>query len=374
MRTVMLQDVIRRANTRVDKDNTDLLYYVGGEHFDSGEVRIKRWGEIAGSTIGPMFYYGFRKGNFLLVSRNPHLKKAGIADIDGICSEKTFVLESLDPDILLPEYLPFVLQNERFWNYAITHGHGSTNRFLNWSDLATYQFVLPEIEDQKVFAKLLWAIEHARDAYQQLLNSADELVQSQFVEMFGEEKNRRRLDELCTHFGDGDWIESKDQSESGIRLIQTGNVGNGEYIEKGEKARYINEETFSRLKCTEVKSGDILVSRLPDPIGRACIVPTIPKSITAVDCTIVRLKQSILPAFFVTFTRTSSYSDQINTFTTGTTRKRISRANLGSIMVPIPDIEQQKRFVAFADQTDKSKYLSPFRITEQLLKSSFHLS
>lgn len=198
--------------------------------------------------------------------------------------------------------------------------------------------------------------------------------QSQFVEMFGNEENKERLDEICAHFGDGDWIESKDQSETGIRLIQTGNIGNGDYIDKGDKARYISEETFSRLKCTEVITGDILVSRLPDPIGRACIIPPMQKSITAVDCTIIRLKQFVLPAFFVSFTRTSSYTDQINTFTTGTTRKRISRANLGSIMVPIPDIESQKHFVTFVEQTDKSKYLRYSRVAERLLKSSFHLS
>ena len=61
--------------------------------------------------------------------------------------------------------------------------------------------------------------------------------------MFGNEKEVARLDQLCAHFGDGDWIESKDQSEEGIRLIQTGNVGNGEYKDKGDKARFISEET-----------------------------------------------------------------------------------------------------------------------------------
>ena len=72
-----------------------------------------------------------------------------------------------------------------------------------------------------------------------------------------------RLENICTVFTDGDWIESKDQSEIGIRLVQTGNIGVGKYLEKNEKAKYISEETFSDLKCTEVFPGDILVSRLP---------------------------------------------------------------------------------------------------------------
>ena len=174
--------------------------------------------------------------------------------------------------------------------------------------------------------------------------------------MFGDEAKQVRLDELCLHFGDGDWIESKDQSEEGIRLIQTGNVGNGEYKDKDDKARYISEETFARLGCTEVFPGDILISRLPDPIGRACIIPEMPKSITAVDCTIVRLKDEILSTFFVNFTKTPMYTMQIDSFTTGSTRKRISRANLGSIMVPVPDLARQERFVLIAEQSDKSKF------------------
>ena len=82
-----------------------------------------------------------------------------------------------------------------------------------------------------------------------------------------------RLEEICTVFTDGDWIESKDQSDDGIRLVQTGNIGEGIYLEKEARAKYISEETFEKLKCTEIFPGDILVSRLPDPVGRACIIP-----------------------------------------------------------------------------------------------------
>ena len=96
---------------------------------------------------------------------------------------------------------------------------------------------------------------------------------SQFIEMFGNCKSQGTLSSLCATFIDGDWIESKDQSDNGIRLIQTGNVGFGFFKGREDKSRYITEETFKKLNCTEVVPGDILISRLPDPIGRACIVP-----------------------------------------------------------------------------------------------------
>ncbi len=109
---------------------------------------------------------------------------------------------------------------------------------------------------------------------------------------------------------DGDWIESKDQSSSGFRLIQTGNIGEGAFEAHAERARFIPTETFNRLKCTEVFPGDCLISRLPDPIGRACILPDIKtRMITAVDCAIARpVDNKIDMRFFVYYTSTSDLS------------------------------------------------------------------
>ena len=183
--------------------------------------------------------------------------------------------------------------------------------------------------------------------------------QSQFIEMFGDTPERVELSSLCDTFIDGDWIEAKDQAEDGIRLIQTGNVGVGVFKDKGDKARYISEDTFERLNCTEVKNGDILVSRLPDPVGRACIIPGgLGKTITAVDCTIIRLADKIVPKFFIAFTNTPDYAMQIKKVLSGTTRLRVSRANLGKIHVPLPAIQKQIEFVSIAEQADKSKFTS----------------
>ena len=118
MKNVKLSDVIRRAQTKVDKDNTDLIYYVGGEHIESENICVRSRGIIAESTIGPMFYYGFKAGDFLLVSRNPHLKKAGVVDFDGICSEKHLFLKQQIPVCF---YLSFCLSFYRMSVFGITH-------------------------------------------------------------------------------------------------------------------------------------------------------------------------------------------------------------------------------------------------------------
>ncbi|MDB4672899.1 hypothetical protein OAF36_04980, partial [Akkermansiaceae bacterium] len=81
-----------------------------------------------------------------------------------------------------------------------------------------------------------------------------------------------KIADICEVFTDGNWIETKDQSPEGIRLIQTGNIGTGIFKDRREKARYISEETFIALKCFEIHAGDVLISRLPEPVGRSCIL------------------------------------------------------------------------------------------------------
>jgi len=162
----------------------------------------------------------------------------------------------------------------------------------------------------------------------------------------------KTLGDVCEVFADGDWVESKDQSSEGIRLIQTGNVGEGVFKDRVEKARYISEATFKRLRCTEIVEGDCLVSRLPDPVGRSCILPcTDGRMITAVDCTILRFNpKQLLPTFFNFYSQSDDYLTTVAKECTGTTRNRISRTNLGLTPIPVPPLNEQKRIVEKLDE------------------------
>ena len=145
---------------------------------------------------------------------------------------------------------------------------------------------------------------------------------------------------------DGDWIEKKDQDVRGkVRLIQLADIGDGEFKDKSSK--YITLETAERLHCTFLEKGDILIARLPEPLGRACIFPLEGAYITAVDIAILRIKDiSINPQYIMYLINSSTFRSQIKQYESGTTRKRISRKNLEKIEFSLPNLEIQNRIVA----------------------------
>lgn len=350
----------------------DRFTYLGLEHLDPGSLKVTRFGSDV-APIGEKLV--MRKGDVLFGKRRAYQKKVAIAPFDGIFSAHGMVLRP-NAEVIDPDFFPLFISSDYFLDAAINISVGSLSPTINWRDLKILEFELPDLETQRKLAAVLWSINDTMESYKKLISATDELVKSQFMEQFRELIEQpeacSKIEDICTVFADGDWIESKDQSDEGIRLIQTGNIGNAQYLDKGERARFITEDTFERLNCTEVKANDILISRLPDPVGRACIIPEgLGKCITAVDCTIVRLESRVKPEYFIAYTRSPFYMMQVASRETGSTRKRISRKNLGMLTIPVPTIASQERFAALVRQSDKSKFVLDICLKNKFYNKSY---
>ena len=343
MANVKLSNVIRRAQTKVDKDDTDLVFYVGGEHIESENIRVHSRGIIAESTIGPMFYYGFKAGDFLLVSRNPHLKKAGLVDFDGICSEKTFVLETANSDVLLPEFLPFVLQNERFWDYAYRHRHGSTNTFINWSTLANYEFELPDLETQRKLAEVLWSINDTMEAYKNLISATDELVKSQFIVMFGEPKNSPDAVSFETAFTIRDDLR-KPINDAVRSEMHTGQLY--PYYGANGQVDSINDYL---MDCDAIC--------LAEDCG-AYGAGEHTSYIVSGKCWVNNHAHVLIPkeCCDIEFANVYFRILDMTEYVTGTTRLKLTQAKMKTLPMILPSLELQREFAAFVRQSDKSKF------------------
>lgn len=154
------------------------------------------------------------------------------------------------------------------------------------------------------------------------------------------------------NFIDGDWIETPFITDEGIRLIQTGNIGIGSFINKNKK--YISEESFNLLRCKEVLPGDVLICRLAEPVGRACIVPDLnERNITSVDVVIFRIDEDrFSKEFVVQKINTQEFLDKCLEVSAGTTRTRISRTNLGKLELKAPGLRQQQKIAKILTTVD----------------------
>ena len=152
-----------------------------------------------------------------------------------------------------------------------------------------------------------------------------------------------------TLFLDGDWIESDVIEESGIRYLTTGNVGAGFYKEQG--SGYISEKTFSELHCLNVYPGDLMISRLNEPIGRSCIIPdTESRYVVAVDNVILRPNANYNKKFIMYGMNADGYAEHANMIARGATMSRISRSQLGQFWLAFPNIEEQQAIADFLDK------------------------
>ena len=228
---------------------------------------------------------------------------------------------------------------------------------ISFDDYMSVILHLPSLKEQTHIADFLKKLDERITAQEKLVASLKKYKRGLLRKVFAKLSDsceKRNLKEVSVLFADGDWIESKDQALDGIRLIQTGNVGFGVYIDKTQNAKYISETTFHHLNCLEIYDGDILISRLPEPAGRACLLPkSTERRITAVDCTVIRTDSSVIDRnYLLQFLCSEQYLKTVNSFLAGGTRQRISRKNLEGIEVPYPSIDEQRYWGSFLCKVD----------------------
>ncbi len=170
---VTFGDVVRRITDRVDPATADIERFVAGDHMDTDDLRIRRWGVVGDGYLGPAFHVRFRPGQVLYGSRRTYLRKVALADFEGITANTTFVIEAKDPNILLPALLPFIMQTESFHKFSIEQSKGSVNPYVNFSDLAYYEVLLPPLEEQRRIARALNAVRTTQDRFRLSLRALE---------------------------------------------------------------------------------------------------------------------------------------------------------------------------------------------------------
>lgn len=362
MSRVKFGDVVKDVKINIDRLNNPYEYYVAGDHMDSEDLTIHRKGCFTTDDVGPAFIRVFKPGQILYGSRRTYLKKIAVADFEGVCANTTLAPETKDPHAFEQRLLPFIMLSKDFTTWSIAKSKGSTNPYVLFSDLADFEFELPPLEEQKVLVDKLWAAYRLKEAYKKLLVATDEMVKSQFIEMFGNplslnQKNElKRLGECCIlnprrpniALCDTDkvsFIPMPAVSEDGYLVDMT----DEEYgkVKKGFTYFENNDVLFAKITpCMENGKGAI-VHGLTNGIGMGSTEFHVLRPINGISS----------PYWLLALTRMPIFRERAAKNMSGTGgQKRVSASYLDHFMVGLPAIEEQRRFEAIYKQADKSKF------------------
>lgn len=188
-RQVKFGDMVRQCKEKADPESSGLERYIAGDHMDTDDLRLRRWGEIGSGYLGPAFHMRFKPGQVLYGSRRTYLRKVAVADFEGICANTTFVLESKYVAELLPAFLPFLMQTDAFNSFSIKNSKGSVNPYINFSDLAQFEFALPTIDEQKRLVELLESIAALEEELRTAEHGADRLQKAAMQDLLDADLN-----------------------------------------------------------------------------------------------------------------------------------------------------------------------------------------
>lgn len=365
MGRVRFSDVVKRVNVFVDREHTDLLYYVGGEHIDSDVFMVRKKGLIKGATIGYKFHFGFQPGHILFMSRNPHLRKCSMVDFAGVCSDSTYVVETRDENVLLQRYLLIEMQSDRFWKWAEENKSGSVNYLINYCTLDSYEFDLPPIEEQRALAEKLWAANDLKEKYQHLLAATDEMLKAKFREMFGDTSQNSK-EWAMPEFGN-----SLIGIENGKSFVCQNEPRKNDYpavlklsaVTYGEYRPWENKAVLELSQFNpqaEVKAGDLLMTRKNtlELVGACSYVYDTPPRLMIPD---IVFRLNVKPCYDKRFLwALLNHPDQRRRLQciaggTNTSMVNISKERLCALPMVVPPIKLQREFVAIANAAEVSK-------------------
>ena len=356
---VKFGNIVRDVKINVDRSNNPYKHYVAGDHMDSEDLTIHRHGDFATDDVGPAFTRIFKPGQILYGSRRTYLKKIAVADFSGICANTTFVLESKDETVFLTRLLPFIMLSESFTRWSIAHSKGSTNPYVLFSDLADYELDLPPIYEQRILADKLWAAYRLKESYKKLLTATQEMVKSQFIEMFGDPMTNSKgwsehgkinkyaqiilgstpnSKEASYWDGDIKWITPAEMTEESYYIYDT--------------ERHITEEGVNSASLTLLPYRSVLFSTRA-PIGKIGLVGS-PMYCNQGFKNFICGNQLNPVYLYYSLIYKREYLVSLGT---GTTFKELSKKTVEGLELAIPPIYLQEQFEKIYDHADKSEFV-----------------
>ena len=339
-------------------EDSDRQHYIGLEHLDSNSLYVSRWGSDV-TPIGEKLL--MKKGDILFGKRRAYQRKVGIAPFDGIFSAHGMVLRPKE-NIMDKDFFPFFIGSDQFMERAIRISVGGLSPTINWKDLKEQVFDIPSLDEQKSLATKLWAAYKLREEYKRLLAATDEMVKSQFIEMFW--GGKYTMKKLRGHIEVLRGVSYKpsdvheDLGDNTSIVLRSNNIDGGQV--NFDDLVYVDSERVSEHQV--LNAGDIVMcgsNGSKKLVGKAALLNETPIENTSFGafCLGIRCKSSIIPEYLATYFQTSLYRDKIESLGSGSNILNIKPDHIYDLEIPIPSLGEQETFVSIVKQADKSKFV-----------------
>lgn len=346
-----LKDIVRESRETYKGDMSGIPV-VGLEHLIPEEICFSDYEMCSDKT----FTKAFHKGQVLFGRRRAYQKKAAVAHVDGVCSGDIMVLEAI-PGKVEPSLLPFIIQNDRFFDYAIQHSEGGLSPRVKWNAIANYEFDLPSIEEQKVLADKLWAAYKVKESYRQLLSTTDEMLKAKFQEMFGDPFTNSKKWKEYGPFSKYTEIILGTTPKSSEPSFWDGNVlwitpaeMNDEVVLYEDTIRHITLEGAKSAHLSILPKGTVLFSTRA-PIGKVGIVGKemyCNQGFKNFHC------GELLNEYYLYYSLLQN-REYLQSLGTGSTFKELSKSTIEKLCIAVPPIEQQLDFERVFTQAEATK-------------------
>lgn len=350
------EQIAINCKEKVKADDIDTSTYIGLEHLDPGCLHVSRWGSavpIKGDKIV------MHEGDVLFGKRNAYLRRAAIAPHDGAFSAHGMIFRPREA-VVDKDFFPLFIASDYFFDTAIRISVGSLSPTVNWSDLKNQEFELPDLDTQRKLAKVLWSLNDTKEAYKKLIAATDELVKSQFMEMFGDPVTNEkgwpivRLDSVADiRIGPfGSLLHKEDYIEGGHALVNPSHIIDGKIVPDQELT--VSDEKYNLLSTYQLEKGDVVLGRRGE-MGR-CAVVTVSGMLCGTGSMIIRPNGKIRPYFLQRMLASPSFRKVIENKAVGVTMMNINVPIVSSLMLPLLPASLQDEYIAFVQQSDKSKF------------------
>lgn len=337
---VKFGDVAIQQKGSVDRNNTELSKYIKGEHMSSEDLHLREWGELTDEYLGPAFIRKFEEGDILYGSRRTYLRKVAVAHFSGITSNTTFVIKANEAKID-KRLLPFVMLSEGFAEHSIRNSKGSVNPYVNWKDLANYEFLLPPKDQQAKLAELLWAMDEVVETEFNLLTNLKKQLDINETTYFCGNTHRKKLGQVVKNTLSGGTPNTKvlDFYENGTVPWITTKILESDVINAGEK--YITEGAIKNSAAKKLLAGNIVAGTRVG-VGKFCINQIDLSFSQDITGLIVNLDEVDIE-FLVYQLNSNIFQKKIKPFIRGTTIQGITKDDLLNLSILAPErLEQFK--------------------------------